>query len=90
MITAIGSETLRTIAISGPENQTKLLEGLGLQSLLITNGTTNLFQTANGLTGNKTHKNKRQQDEIGYIEEIIEEYSYEDDEAEEIKSFDVL
>ncbi|XP_053871095.1 major vault protein-like [Malaclemys terrapin pileata] len=50
---AIGPETLRDIALAGPELQVKLLKGLGLQSALITDGSSpiNLFSTAGGLLG---------------------------------------
>ncbi|CAM5117501.1 unnamed protein product [Eretmochelys imbricata] len=50
---AIGPETLRDIALAGPELQVKLLQGLGLQSALITDGSSpiNLFSTAGGLLG---------------------------------------
>ncbi|HBB30748.1 MAG TPA: colicin uptake protein [Cyanobacteria bacterium UBA8803] len=50
-IEAIGPETIKAIAQAGPEMQAKLLEGLGLQSVLITDGRNpiNLFGTANGL-----------------------------------------
>merc|ERR1712000_498694 len=51
IIAAIGSETIAAIAQAGPEMQAKLLEGLGIKSLLITDGNSpiNLFNTANGL-----------------------------------------
>lgn len=50
-VEAIGPETLRAIAQAGPELQVRLLQGLGLQSMLITDGRSpiNLFNTANGL-----------------------------------------
>jgi major vault protein len=53
-VDAIGAETIAAIARAGPEMQAKLLQGLGLQSTLITDGSSpiNLFQTANGLIGN--------------------------------------
>ncbi|XP_043942230.1 major vault protein [Protopterus annectens] len=53
MVASIGSTTLRDIAMAGPELQVKLLKGLGLQSTLITDGSTpiNLFSTAHGLLG---------------------------------------
>jgi len=38
VVTAIGPETLASIAQAGPELQAKLLEGLGIKSLLITDG----------------------------------------------------
>jgi hypothetical protein len=42
---------LRAIAAAGPELQVRLLQGLGLKSMLITDGRSpiNLFNTANGL-----------------------------------------
>ncbi|KAM6032902.1 major vault protein [Chlamydotis macqueenii] len=50
---APGPDTIRDIARAGPELQVKLLQGLGLQSTLITDGTAplNLFTTARGLLG---------------------------------------
>ncbi|NER23199.1 MAG: colicin uptake protein [Symploca sp. SIO1C2] len=50
-VAAIGPETLKAIAQAGPEMQARLLEGLGIQSVLITDGKNpiNLFSTANGL-----------------------------------------
>ena len=54
IINAIGRETIAAIAQAGPEMQAKLLEGLGIKSLLITDGNSpiNLFNTANGLITN--------------------------------------
>ncbi|XP_047142339.1 major vault protein [Hydra vulgaris] len=53
MVDAIGAETIRSIATAGPEMQVKLLKSLGLQSTLITDGSSpiNLFNTAHGLVG---------------------------------------
>ncbi|KAE8577762.1 hypothetical protein XENTR_v10023042 [Xenopus tropicalis] len=53
MVESIGSGTLRDIALAGPELQVKLLKGLGIQSTLITDGSSpiNLFSTAHGLLG---------------------------------------
>eukprot|EP00299_Pterocystis_sp_00344_P018641 c9301_g1_i1.p1 GENE.c9301_g1_i1~~c9301_g1_i1.p1 ORF type:complete len:847 (-),score=185.09 c9301_g1_i1:53-2536(-) len=53
MVTTIGPDTIQSIARAGPEMQAKLLSGLGVQSLLITDGNSpiNLFNTANGLVG---------------------------------------
>lgn len=50
-VEAIGPETLTAIAQAGPEMQAKLLQSLGLQSVLITDGRNpiNLFSTAQGL-----------------------------------------
>lgn len=51
IVNAIGADTIEAIARAGPEMQAKLLEGLGLQGFLVTDGTSpiNLFNTANGL-----------------------------------------
>eukprot|EP01105_Mastigella_eilhardi_P013180 TRINITY_DN2997_c0_g1_i1.p1 TRINITY_DN2997_c0_g1~~TRINITY_DN2997_c0_g1_i1.p1 ORF type:complete len:858 (+),score=271.91 TRINITY_DN2997_c0_g1_i1:310-2574(+) len=53
VISAIGPDTIKAIAQAGPEMQAKLLSGLGLKSLMITDGNSpiNLFQTAQGLVG---------------------------------------
>nr|Q90405.1 RecName: Full=Major vault protein; AltName: Full=MVP100; Short=P100 [Diplobatis ommata]CAA61041.1 MVP100 [Torpedo marmorata] len=53
MVQAIGADTIRAIAESGPELQVKLLQGLGLNSTLITDGSTpvNLFSAAKGMLG---------------------------------------
>lgn len=54
IVKAIGADTIEAIARAGPEMQAKLLEGLGLQGFLVTDGTSpiNLFNTANGLVSN--------------------------------------
>merc|ERR1712164_128601 len=48
MIDAIGQDTITNIAKAGPEMQAKLLSGLGIKSMMITDGKSpiNLFQTA--------------------------------------------
>lgn len=53
MVRAIGADTLKSIAVAGPETQVKLLQGLGISSTLITDGKSpiNLFNTAQGLVG---------------------------------------
>ena len=53
MVDAIGAGTLKDMATAGPELQLKMLQALGLQSTLITDGNNpiNLFNTANGLIG---------------------------------------
>ncbi|XP_022093212.1 major vault protein-like isoform X2 [Acanthaster planci] len=53
MVVSIGSDTIRAIAVSGPEMQVKLLQSLGLKSTLITDGNApiNLFNTAQGMLG---------------------------------------
>merc|ERR1711862_555183 len=50
---AIGSDTIQQIARAGPEMQAKLLGGLGLKGIMITDGNSpiNLFNTAKGLIG---------------------------------------
>uniref|UniRef100_A0A6J0U8B9 Major vault protein n=2 Tax=Pogona vitticeps TaxID=103695 RepID=A0A6J0U8B9_9SAUR len=52
-IKALGPETIRDIAVAGPAMQAKLLQGLGIQSTLITDGSSpiNLFTAAGGLLG---------------------------------------
>eukprot|EP01104_Vermistella_antarctica_P017440 TRINITY_DN6179_c3_g1_i1.p1 TRINITY_DN6179_c3_g1~~TRINITY_DN6179_c3_g1_i1.p1 ORF type:complete len:861 (-),score=287.96 TRINITY_DN6179_c3_g1_i1:33-2615(-) len=52
-VDAMGSETIKDMACAGPEMQARLLEGLGLQSCMITDGNSpiNLFTTANGMMG---------------------------------------
>jgi len=53
VVNAIGADTIASIAQAGPEMQAKLLQGLGLQGFLITDGNSpiNLFNTAQGLLG---------------------------------------
>jgi len=55
VVDAIGPDTIKKIAQAGPEMQAKLLGGLGLKSLMITDGSSpiNLFSTASGLIGSK-------------------------------------
>lgn len=52
-VDAIGPETIASIARAGPEMQAKLLKGLGLKGIMVTDGRSpiNLFNTANGLLG---------------------------------------
>jgi major vault protein len=51
VVTAIGANTIKAMAEAGPAHQAKLLQSLGLQSFLITDGNSpiNLFNTAQGL-----------------------------------------
>merc|ERR1712072_1555063 len=51
MVDAIGTNTIESIARAGPEMQAKLLGGLGIKSMMITDGKNpiNLFQTAAGM-----------------------------------------
>jgi len=53
MVQALGAENIGRIATSGHDNQLAMLQALGLQSTLITDGSTplNLFNTAKGLVG---------------------------------------
>ena len=53
MIASIGKETIVSIANAGPEMQAQLLQGLGLQGFIMTDGNNpiNLFNTASGLIG---------------------------------------
>jgi len=53
VVTAIGADTIQSMAEAGPAMQAKLLQGLGLSSFLITDGNSpiNLFNTASGLIG---------------------------------------
>ncbi|GLE10741.1 hypothetical protein PINS_up022981 [Pythium insidiosum] len=51
MVSSIGKETLVEMARVGPENQVRMLEALGLNGYLITDGKSpvNLVGTAGGL-----------------------------------------
>jgi major vault protein len=51
LVGSIGADTIASIAQAGPELQVKLLQGLGISSVLITDGASpvNLFNTAAGL-----------------------------------------
>lgn len=51
MVGAIGPKTISAMARAGPELQAKLLSGLGLKSVMITDGSSpiNLFNAASGL-----------------------------------------
>jgi len=53
IVEAIGPATIQKIAQAGPEMQARLLGGLGLKGIMITDGNSpiNLFNTANGLIG---------------------------------------
>jgi len=59
MVSAIGKETLVELSKAGPESQAKILSGLGVKSILITDGKNpiNLFNTSNGLLGNIASNN---------------------------------
>lgn len=60
-VEALGAETIKSIAQAGPEMQVRLLEALGIQSVLITDGKNpiNLFGTANGLISSMGSQNNQ-------------------------------
>jgi len=60
VVSAIGADTIRSIAEAGPAMQAKLLSGLGLKSFLITDGNSpiNLFNTASGLISTDNFEKK--------------------------------
>ncbi|HEY9853215.1 MAG TPA: hypothetical protein V6D28_27330 [Leptolyngbyaceae cyanobacterium] len=60
-VEALGPETLQAMAQAGPEMQARLLQSLGLQSVLITDGRSpiNLFSTAQGLISPITAENSQ-------------------------------
>jgi len=62
IVEAIGKDTIKSMAQAGPEMQAKLLSGLGVKSLLITDGNSpiNLFNTAQGLIGNAANQGQAQ------------------------------
>jgi len=55
IVKAIGTDTIEAIASAGPRMQAELLNGLGLEGFLVTDGTSpiNLFNTASGLVGSQ-------------------------------------
>merc|ERR1719498_1890265 len=59
MVDAIGCNTIESIARAGPEMQAKLLSGLGIKSMMITDGKNpiNLFQTASQMVEHATPPN---------------------------------
>jgi len=59
MISSIGQKTIVSIANAGPEMQAQLLQGLGLQGFIMTDGNNpiNLFNTASGLIGGNPSEN---------------------------------
>ncbi|KAK3739812.1 hypothetical protein QZH41_009060 [Actinostola sp. cb2023] len=56
MVKSIGPETITNIAESGPKSQISILEGLGIENVLITDGVTplNLYQSSSGLIHSPT------------------------------------
>ncbi|CAF4084263.1 unnamed protein product [Rotaria sp. Silwood2] len=59
-VAAIGSQTIQAMATSGPDNQVKLLQALGIKSILITDGHSpiNLFNTAVDLIGGSSNSHQ--------------------------------
>ncbi|CAF1639456.1 unnamed protein product [Adineta ricciae] len=59
-VESIGADTIQSIATSGPDTQVKLLQALGLQSMLVTDGHTpiNLMGFGQGLLGGLTGNTK--------------------------------
>jgi len=55
IIDAVGPEVIEAVATAGPKLQVELLESLNLKSFMVTDGNSpiNLFNTAQGLIGNK-------------------------------------
>lgn len=51
MVSSVGQDTIVAISNAGPELQAQLLEGLGLQGFIMTDGNNpiNLFNTANAM-----------------------------------------
>ena len=60
-VDSIGPQTIQAIATSGPDTQVKLLQALGLQSMLVTDGHTpiNLMGFGQGLLGGLTANNNK-------------------------------
>jgi major vault protein len=58
-VEALGRDTIKAMALAGPEMQAELLGSLGLSSVIITDGNSpvNLFSTASGLVGGNTDSN---------------------------------
>lgn len=54
VVQTLGADTIAAVATSGPASQVNLLESLGIESMLITDGSNpiNLFTTAAGLVSN--------------------------------------
>merc|ERR1712188_256235 len=83
MIDAIGQDTITNIARAGPEMQAKLLSGLGIKSMMITDGKSpiNLFQTAqqmiaqpgsssnNNVMGMMANTQQQQQQSVDNVDE---------------------
>ena len=60
-VECIGPQTIQSIATSGPDTQVKLLQALGLQSMLVTDGHTpiNLMGFGQGLLGGLNNQKSR-------------------------------
>ena len=61
-VDSIGAQTIQAIATSSSDTQVKLLQGLGLQSMLVTDGRTpiNLMGFGQGLLGGLTGNTNKQ------------------------------
>merc|ERR1712183_616848 len=59
MVQSIGADTIKEMATAGPANQVKLLQSLGIQSTIFTDGKSplNLFNTAQGLVAQSSVSN---------------------------------
>lgn len=72
-VESIGASTIQAIATSGPDTQVKLLQALGLQSMLVTDGRTpiNLMGFGQGLLGGLNGDNHRKltSGSTAYVEE---------------------
>ncbi|RTG90430.1 uncharacterized protein DC041_0004322 [Schistosoma bovis] len=73
MVNALGADTLRAMATAESDHNLSMLNALGLQSTLITDGTTpvNLLTTAHGLIGSvfEGSSRKRTSEVSGYVDE---------------------
>ncbi|CAH8470520.1 unnamed protein product [Schistosoma bovis] len=73
MVNALGADTLRAMATAESDHNLSMLNALGLQSTLITDGTTpvNLLTTAHGLIGSvfEGSSRKRTSEVSDYVDE---------------------
>ena len=61
MVDVMGSDAIKSMASAPQDHQVKMLQALGLNSTLITDGKNpvNLFNTAQGLLGSITESNSK-------------------------------
>jgi len=66
MVSCIGADTIKAMALAGPEMQAKLLGSLGIDSTLIMDGRSpiNLFNTAAGLVGSERMGGSAMEDNV--------------------------